>query len=358
MPASTIVASGGLFRLYGDSVQTFKQLPVATYTIEFSKLTGYGLREADPLTPGEETVYGSHAQRVDRIIRAYQDFGPRSMGVLLSGDKGMGKSLLMRMLAERARNELGLPTILVQQATPGLASFLDDLGKVAVIFDEFEKIFDEDDESTKQSQFLSLLDGLSSTKRLYVISVNYLNRVNEFLLNRPGRLHYHMRFEYPDPETVAAYLRDQVPEIKDSETAAVVDFSRKYDLNFDHLRAIAFELRRKELFADVIGDLNIKRVGRNGSQVMCRLFWEDGSTIDFLSEVDLFDHDNVQSVSDYRTDLGARFRMRDAVSTQDGYRLSPGDVELIDMRDNEDSTELPALTSLTVRRVHDPRIDF
>src|SRR5690348_11783889 len=129
MPASTIVASGGQFRLYDDSVQTFDRLPVATYAIAFANMTGYSLHQVAPLAPGEETVYGSHLQRVDRIVHAYQAMG-RSLGVILSGDKGMGKSLMLRMLAAQARDQLELPTILVQHSTPGLASFLDDLGEV------------------------------------------------------------------------------------------------------------------------------------------------------------------------------------------------------------------------------------
>ncbi|MDH2391601.1 AAA family ATPase [Streptomyces sp. HNM0663] len=201
MPASTIVASGGEFRLYGDSVQTFADLPVATYTISFSQVAGYSLRQTEPLASATETVYGSHASRVQRIVTGYSAMD-RSLGVILSGDKGMGKSLMLRLLAERMREEHHLPTVLVQHDTPGLAAFLDELGEVVVVFDEFEKIFsNEDDES--QNQFLSLFDGLSTTKRLYVLSVNELHRVNDYMLNRPGRFHYHMRFSYPEPETVA-----------------------------------------------------------------------------------------------------------------------------------------------------------
>lgn len=99
MPASTIVASGGEFRLYGDSVQTFADLPVATYTISFSQVTGYSLRQTEPLASAEETVYGSHASRVQRIVTGYSAMD-RSLGVILSGDKGMGKSLMLRLLTE------------------------------------------------------------------------------------------------------------------------------------------------------------------------------------------------------------------------------------------------------------------
>ncbi|RSM68929.1 hypothetical protein DL991_40840 [Amycolatopsis sp. WAC 01375] len=121
MPASTIVASGGLYRFFDDSVQTYPRLPVATYSIRFNQMSGHSLRQVAPLAPGDETVYGSHTRRVDRIIRGYKCMN-RSVGAILSGDKGMGKSLMLRMLAEKARDQLKLPTILVQESTPGLAS--------------------------------------------------------------------------------------------------------------------------------------------------------------------------------------------------------------------------------------------
>lgn len=359
MPASTIVASGGQFRLYDDSVRTFDRLPVATYAIDFSTTTGYSLRQVTPLAPGEETVYGSHVQRVDRIVRSYGAMN-RSLGVILSGDKGMGKSLLLRMLAEQAREQLELPTVLVQHSTPALAAFLDNLGEVVIVFDEFEKVFGNSEDEA-QTQFLSLFDGLSVTKRLYVLSVNDLRRVNEFMLNRPGRFHYHMRFAYPDPETVATYLRDQVPGIPVAQVNEVVDFSRRYDLNFDHLRAIAFELRQGEPFAEVIGDLNIKRIERSDSFVDARITWLGGEADVLTGRVDLFDRDLTQSINDYEVDLSLRFRLRDAVSTNEGYQLPAGAFDLVDLRSDDRKAqdgELPAVDSVVITRSRKRPIDF
>ncbi|MFD8609417.1 AAA family ATPase [Streptomyces sp. NPDC059631] len=334
MPASTIVVSGGEFRLYGDSVQTFTYLPAATYTIAYSQAAGYSLRQTESLTSAEETIYGSHASRVQRIVTGYSATD-RSLGVILSGDKGMGKSLMLRLLAQRMREERHLPTVLVQHDTPGLAAFLDELGEVVVIFDEFEKIFsDEDGES--QNQFLSLFDGLSTTKRLYVLSVNELHRVNDYMLNRPGRFHYHMRFAYPEPETVATYLRDQVPGVAENQVAEIVDFSRKYDINFDHLRAIAFELRLGESFAEVIGDLNIKRSEHAGSRIEAHITWKNGDTGVLNGRVDLFNSDSLQTINDWNTCTGLQFRMRDAVPSDDGYELTEGAFTLTDIGDEDD----------------------
>ncbi|MFB7917061.1 AAA family ATPase [Streptomyces sp. NPDC056061] len=361
MSASTIVASGGAFRLYGDSVQTFNRLPVATYAISFSEMNGYSLHQTEPLAPSEETIYGDHAARVKRIVRGYQAMD-RSLGVILSGDKGMGKSLVIRMLAERARDELGLPTVLVSHDTPGLASFLDELGEAVIVFDEFEKAFSIREDDNPQNQFLSLFDGLSTTKRLYVLSVNQLHRVSDYMLNRPGRLHYHMRFAYPDADMVAGYLRDQVPGIDDLQVAEVVDFSRKYDVSFDHLRAIAFELSLGERFAEVIADLNIKRTNDRGyDTVQASISWADGSTDVTSGHIDLFDHDALQSISDWELGVELSFRIRDARPSKDGYVL-PGDAfKITGTRDEEQKAEeersFDAL-AVTLRRPQKESIDF
>ncbi|OXM56429.1 hypothetical protein CFP71_13455 [Amycolatopsis thailandensis] len=362
MPASTIVSSGGLYRFFDDSVQTYTRLPVATYSVVFDKLSGHSLRQTDPLAPGDETVYGSHARRVDRILRGYERMN-RSVGAILSGDKGMGKSLMLRMLAEKARHQLDLPTILVQDSTPGLASFLDELGEVAVIFDEFEKIFplSADDESS-QTQFLSLFDGVSTTKRLYIVSVNNLNRVNEFMLNRPGRFHYHLRFTYPDPDTVATYLRDQVPGITQTQVDEVVEFSRKYDTNFDHLRAIAFELDGGEKFKDVVGDLNIKRPRRSETKVEARITWHDGGSDVISGTADLFDLDSWQTVTDHNLELALRFRMCDAVPTATGFDFPDGAYELTDVGGPFDekgtTTSEQTAVSVTLSRARARSLDF
>lgn len=363
MPASTIVASSGEFRLYGNSVQTFDTLPVATYVIAFDRMTGYSLHQTEPLAAPSETVYGSHAVRVSRIVTGYAAMD-RSLGVILSGDKGMGKSLMIRMLAERMREECQLPTVLVRHSTPGLAAFLDELGEVVVVFDEFEKVFSGDDnDDNAQNQFLSLFDGLSTTKRLYVLSVNELGRVSDYMINRPGRFHYHMRFTYPEAETVATYLRDQVPGVAEKQVAEIVDFSRKYDINFDHLRAIAFELNLGGVFADVVGDLNIKRTGNTSSRTEARVFWEDGSDTTLTGRIDLFNDDDVQGITDWDAGYVLRFRMGDALPAEGGYRLPDGAFTISAINEPDDGAEgdeeeEPRATAVVLRRVPRTSIDF
>lgn len=251
---NTIISTGNQFRIYDSDVVTHSALPAGTFRINFSPLSGYSLQLVDNMSVGDEKIYGEHDAKLNRIDAAY-DHMNRSLGILMSGDKGMGKSLMIRMVAERFRDNRGLPVVLVDDNTPGLAEFIDTLGESIVVFDEFEKKFRDQDD---QAKFLGLFDGISSTKRVYIVTVNSMGRLNDYLVNRPGRFHYHIRFNYPTPAEVREYVHDQVPGIKKNEVDQVVLLSHRTKMNYDHLRAVAFELRLGGKFVDVIGDLNIK----------------------------------------------------------------------------------------------------
>lgn len=260
--ASTYIKAGSSLRVYDSSVETFDNLPPATYVVEFNQLSGFSLRQVEDMAVGEEHVYGSRQAKVDKVMRAWAS-SARSLGVMLSGDKGIGKSLFLRMLARDAL-AAGLPVVRVIESHEGIASFIDSLGPALVVFDEFEKVFRsarKDEPGDEQAQFLGLFDGTSSTRRMYCVTVNDLYAVSSYLVNRPGRFHYHLRFEYPSPDEVAVYLREQVSQ-DDPRIDDAVRFASQVPLNYDHLRAVAFEMRAdaEASFAELVGDLNIKAV--------------------------------------------------------------------------------------------------
>ena len=67
-----------------------------------------------------------------------------------------------------------------------------------------------DNEGDPQSGLLSLFDGTSQGKKLFIITCNSLSKLNDYLVNRPGRFHYHFRFEYPSSEEIMEYLTDKL----------------------------------------------------------------------------------------------------------------------------------------------------
>ena len=212
-------------------------------------MSGYSLVKVDNFDITEK-IYGKNTDKLDKIMESYKLF-ERSMGIILSGDKGIGKSLFTKLLAQRALKE-GYPVLIVNKETPNLSDFLDSIDQEClVLFDEFEKVFSE------QNKLLSLFDGYSTKKKLYAITINHIYKLSEFMINRPGRFHYHFRFSYPTPQEVREYLEDKVDNKYEEQIDKAVLLSKRMKLNYDYLRAIAFELNTGTALKDALQDLNI-----------------------------------------------------------------------------------------------------
>lgn len=256
-----IVNSGNVYSIYDDSLKTYDKLPAQAYQVNFNPRAGFSLSLYDNIEI-KEKIYGVHMQKVEKVLKSFKTFD-RNLGVILSGDKGIGKSLFAKILSSKAI-ELGYPLVIVNTYYPGIADYLNSIQQeVVVLFDEFDKNFyagrdTSDSMNDPQTEMLTLFDGLSQGKKLFVITCNYINKLNDFLVNRPGRFHYHFRFEYPNADEIRMYLEDKIPENRYVEIQKVIDFSQKVKLNYDSLRAIAFELAFSEdTFGNIIKDLNI-----------------------------------------------------------------------------------------------------
>ena len=59
---------------------------------------------------------------------------------------------------------------------------------------------------------LTLFDGFSTGKKMFIVTCNSLYDLNDYLVNRPGRFLYHFRFDYPTAEEITQYLQDKLEE--------------------------------------------------------------------------------------------------------------------------------------------------
>lgn len=266
-----VINSGNRYEIYSDDLKTYDELPSKTYKVTFNPMSGYSLIKVDDFESTEPVVYGDRTSKIDKVFNAYTHMN-RSLGIILSGDKGIGKSLFTQMLAKEANN-IGLPVILVTNAYPGIADFIDSIQQeVLVLFDEFEKVFsNEDGHDNSQNKLLSLFDGLSQQKRIYAITINKMYNVSEFMINRPGRFHYHFRFEYPDAEEITTYMHDKLDSAYYNQISKVISFSRRMSLNYDCLRAIATELNFGTPFTDAIQDSNILNIENKAYDIECHI---------------------------------------------------------------------------------------
>ena len=271
------ISQGDIFTIYSDSLKTYDQLPAQVYHVRFSKNSGFYLETSTALEIKEPKIYGVHNAKCDKVLNSFRAV-TRNLGVILSGDKGIGKSLFAKLLSIKAISA-GYPLLIVDTYLPGISSYLESVEQECVVmFDEFDKTFGdvnaEDGKASPQTELLSLFDGMSMGKKLFVITCNELRKLNEFLVNRPGRFHYHFRFDYPTPAEITEYMKDKLPETCWGEIQNIVSFSRKVNLNYDCLRAIAFELSNGLSFKEAIGDLNIINLEKEKYSVILR--YENG----------------------------------------------------------------------------------
>lgn len=270
-----IIKAGSQYQIYGEDLITYDKLPVRSYDVAFHKMQGFFLVARPDLVVKEEKVYGNHKQKVQKVMRSFRQTD-RNFGVILSGQKGIGKSLMARLLAEEGIAN-GLPVITVTDYIPGIASFLSSIEQeVIVIFDEFEKTFSKvEDQPDPQEEMLSLFDGLDGGKKLFVITCNEIRKLNEFMVDRPGRFHYHFRMGAPTDSEIREYMEDKLQKEYWGEIGRIINFSRSTEMTYDYLRAIAFDLNQGYSLEDSLSDLNISSATNNYYDITA--YMADGS---------------------------------------------------------------------------------
>lgn len=278
-----VVKTGSQYDIFHDSLETYEKLPAQVYKVVCSQMTGFHLQKSFDIEVKEDKVYGVHIDKVQKVLSSFA-ISPRSLGVILSGAKGIGKSLFAKMICSEGVKK-GYPVVLVNEYYPGIADYLEKIQQeVIIVFDEFDKTFKKE----AQDEMLTLFDGFAQTKQMYVVTCNNIDLLSDYLVNRPGRFHYHLRFDYPDSDQIIEYLQDKLPETLWEEIEKVVLFSKKINLNYDCLRAIAFELSLGMPFEDAIKDINIINDGR-GKYYTATLSLSDGRIVKREVRIDLFD---------------------------------------------------------------------
>lgn len=282
------IQDGTKFRIFDDSIRTYDNLPAFTFNIGYSNEEGCYLIQRADVTISEK-AYGVHSIKADKVLDSFRLF-ERNLGVILSGDKGIGKSMFAKLVCVKAV-QYGYPVIIVDACYPGIARFIESIEQECVVlFDEFDKTFRCNQNNDDQAALLSMFDGTSNGKKMFVVTCNDIFRLNSFIVNRPGRFHYHFRFDYPSENDIREYLTDRLKPEYYGEIERVTEFARKVSLNYDCLRAIAFEINNGNSFADAISDLNIMTTENEEYRVY--LYFNNGMSVHNLRyTTNLYDYD-------------------------------------------------------------------
>jgi hypothetical protein len=147
-----------------------------------------------------------------------------------------------------------------------------------LFLDEFEKLYSP--HSGGQQEFLTLLDGTSGSRHLFLFTVNDTHLLDEHMLNRPGRIHYHIPFQGLDSATIAAYCQEHLQAQEELPTIqALAELFTAF--NFDMLQTLVSEMNAfGEPAVEAVKLLNITPTdGRDEYTLFTTLEDEDGERI-------------------------------------------------------------------------------
>lgn len=92
-----IISTGIKYNVYPDDLKSYDRLPADYYVVRFSLNAGFFLEKYSEFQMTESKIYGVHLEKVKKVLASFKMFN-RNLGVILSGDKGIGKSLFARLL--------------------------------------------------------------------------------------------------------------------------------------------------------------------------------------------------------------------------------------------------------------------
>lgn len=274
-----VIRMGKNYRFMDEmDIEVCDKLPAQNYTVNFNDMSGEYFLEPIQSFEMPKKLYGDTERNARRILSTFSS-RPNSTGVLLSGVKGSGKTLLAKVVSTIAKQTF-IPTIVINRpySGDGFNKFIQSIEfPCIVLFDEFEKVYDYAD----QEKILTLLDVVYNSKKLFILTVNRSHGVSEYMKNRPGRIFYKFEFDTLPLNFVREYCEDNLADKAQIEN--VVKYVQVFNFfNFDMLAAAIEEMNRYgETLPQVLDYLNITPETRNDDTYTMSLMYKDVSIVDY-----------------------------------------------------------------------------
>ena len=265
--------SGNTFRIATkESMDLHEQLPAGNYVVKQDPFENFYIEQIESFDVPTK-MYGDTTKNTERIINSFWD-REKSTGVMLVGEKGSGKTLLSKNICVELAKQ-NVPTIVINHPWHGdkFNTLIQSIQQPCIVmFDEFEKVYNSDE----QEQLLTLLDGIYSTKKLFLLTSNDKWRVDSHMRNRPGRIFYMVNFTGLDEAFIREYCYDNL--LSDAKTVdTIVSIASVFGaFNFDMLKALIEEMMRyNETPQEAMRILNVKAEFDGGSTYSVEIYKGD-----------------------------------------------------------------------------------
>jgi len=175
-----------------NAVGNLDHIPAFVYTLAISDDGELVLEKNRKRFVVPERKYGYHKKFFHAVTKRYDRQNP-SLGVLMHGQKGGGKSMLAEDVCNWGLNQ-DLPVLMVTRSiSPAMIhAAVMIAGPCIVYFDEFGKNYADE---RLRNQLLSLFSDSSHQGALFIVTGNEVDEFSEYMVNRPGR--FELRLFFP-----------------------------------------------------------------------------------------------------------------------------------------------------------------
>lgn len=235
-----------------SKIEALEKIPNGNWLMKFSQKKGYYLEKTSDFKLPPK-IYGNAESLSERYLNTFEDH-ENNLGVLLTGLKGTGKSVTAKLVAAKSNR----PVIIISDPffDNSFKSFLNNITQEVIVFiDEFEKVYYE---NTWQNNFLSILDGVFEGKKMFLFTSNEKDRINKYMLNRPGRVHYLEEYESL-PQSIINDVIDDNLDNKEHREGLLEVLNILTDVTMDMVISLIKEMNTyNEPARDAIKFLNLK----------------------------------------------------------------------------------------------------
>lgn len=229
------------------------------YDLMEEKGSGVHLKESKDFDfPKNYALSDEDLRFVNKSIDAFNRTTKMTTGVMLSGIKGSGKTLMAKYIAKQTK----LPIVVVDPAVyvSEIENFFSKTDTPCCI------IFDEIDKRWNTRQMLSFLDGVKPTcKKLVICTCNKEDDIDEYLNDRCSRIRYKKKFTSLDKTAAFAVINEVINNKSKAEAATEYLFAKAKLISYDNTAIFAEEIRNNpnESFDCIFNDLNISTTDEN-----------------------------------------------------------------------------------------------
>lgn len=207
-----------------------------------------------------EKVYTTkeHDKFIKKALNYYNKTTEGVTGIMLSGLKGSGKTVMMKQIAMKSN----LPIIMLDKSFRSWA--FKDLFKrlkninCCFIFDEVDKLGDNYD----STHLLQVLDGAATSgKHMMIFTCNDSNKLDDCLIDRCSRIRYWKEFDELSEQMITIVLKENLKDPKKAtETAAFIQ--KNFDvISFDNILSFVEEINTypEDKLEDLFEDMNLSQ---------------------------------------------------------------------------------------------------